>query len=64
MDDEGATKVVIAIERLSNRIAKLDATCVEAAAIANDEPPRVYLRVKLSEDEPYDREEIYPFVHS
>ena len=36
MDDEGAKKVVIAIERLSNRIAKLDATCVEAAAIANE----------------------------
>jgi len=36
MDDQAATKVIAAIERLSNRIAKLDETSVEAAAIANE----------------------------
>lgn len=36
MDDQAATKVIAAIERLSNRIAKLDKTSVEAAAIANE----------------------------
>ena len=36
MDDHAATKVIAAIERLSNRIAKLDETSVEAAAIANE----------------------------
>lgn len=36
MNDQAATKVIAAIERLSNRIAKLDETSVEAAAIANE----------------------------
>jgi len=27
------------------------------------EPPRVYRRVKLSEDDPYEREEIHPVLH-
>jgi hypothetical protein len=36
MDDQAATKVIAAIERLSNRIAKLDETSVESAAIANE----------------------------
>lgn len=36
MDDQAARKVIAAIERLSNRIAKLDETSVEAAAIANE----------------------------
>jgi len=36
MDDQAAKKVIAAIERLSNRIAKLDETSVEAAAIANE----------------------------
>ena len=36
MDDHAAKKVIAAIERLSNRIAKLDETTVEAAAIANE----------------------------
>ena len=36
MDDHAVKKVIAAIERLSNRIAKLDETSVEAAAIANE----------------------------
>ena len=36
MDDQAATRVIAEIERLSNRIAKLDETSVEAAAIANE----------------------------
>ena len=36
MDNQAAKKVISAIERLSNRIAKLDETSVEAAAIANE----------------------------
>ena len=36
MDDQAAKKVIAAIERLPNRIAKLDETSVEAAAIANE----------------------------
>lgn len=36
MDDQAAAKVIAAIERLSNRIAKLDETSVESAAIANE----------------------------
>ncbi len=36
MNDQAATKVIAAIERLSNRIAKLDETSVESAAIANE----------------------------
>jgi len=36
MDDQAATKVIAAIERLSNRIAKLDETSIESAAIANE----------------------------
>jgi len=36
MDDRAASKVIAAIERLSNRIAKLDETSVESAAIANE----------------------------
>jgi hypothetical protein len=36
MDDQAATKVIAAIERLSNRIAKLDETSVESAVIANE----------------------------
>lgn len=36
MDNQSAQKVIAAIERLSNRIAKLDETSVESAAIANE----------------------------
>ena len=36
MDDKAAEKVIAAIQRLSNRIAKLDETCVEGAAFANE----------------------------
>ena len=35
MDNRSAQQVIAAIERLSNRIAKLDETSVESAAIAN-----------------------------
>ena len=36
MDNQSAQKVIAAIERLSNRIAKLDETSVESAAIATE----------------------------
>ena len=36
MDNLSAQQVIAAIERLSNRIAKLDETSVESAAIANE----------------------------
>jgi len=36
MDSQSAPQVIAAIERLSNRIAKMDETAVEAAAIANE----------------------------
>ena len=36
MDNRSAQQVIAAIERLSNRIAKLDETGVESAAIANE----------------------------
>jgi len=36
MDNQSAQKVIAAIERLSNRIAKLDETCVESGAIATE----------------------------
>ena len=36
MDDQAATKVIAAIERLSNRIAKLDELSLETAAVATE----------------------------
>lgn len=36
MDNQSAPQVIAAIERLSNRIAKMDETAVESAAIANE----------------------------
>jgi len=36
MDDQAATKVIAAIERLSNRIAKLDGLSLETAAVATE----------------------------
>jgi len=51
MDNQSAQKVIAAIERLSNRIAKLDETSVESAAIASEGR-----RTRLRDDAPRAKE--------
>jgi pyridoxine kinase len=36
---------------------------LEQSPVARIEPPRVYRRVKLSKDEPYDPKKAHPFLH-